>query len=894
MSSSASISRRSVLKYTLMPQIFPRLKTLFGGGFGHLSYFIAVVFNTLRILPDNHIYLNKASHGHYSVIQALSAAANHIPFNRKNIDKVTIFGVVLMGLAMMALQIVLLVMTLFTGRAMAYNGPGLGPRTLPEFFDNANTDTDLAFRFLDLVFGIPNIFNSSEMGTTPFHEGLHALFEFYSFGLLIVATIIIVYLTMAIVMETAESGVPFGKRFNKAWAPVRIVLFFGLLLPMPSGINLAQYLLLNAAKLGSNVATNSWILFDQTSASAYAGRPDQLIARPNTPDLTGLLSFMVLSKACSWAEGKANGYDVQAYLVYGPGASNSVLLDSAPAFSTVANNVQGGNVIFRFGVKDDTLYERELGAVRPVCGELVLPLTDVAQPGSAYIQQGYIEMVRCLWDGSSGSVFQCNLGTRLDLIGQRYTEKYGNFVPRVPDPDMTLVEGGHLRTFLVMSLNNSFNQVLEGAMTEQTDSAAATDSNSFENPLVAEQGWAGAGIWFNKIAEQNGAFTAAVFNQPQVRKMPEVMEFIRVEKMKQDVNIPPLDTYTPSLSSGQPFPFETPEQLEVSTILKQLYTRFADERAIEFYVANPVSHANRSTGNTMIDTINLIMGTQGLFDMCRNTDIHPLAQLASLGKGLVEHSIRGFGLAAGVGLIASVASIVEPGVGASLRSITGFFINIATIGLMMGIVLFYVIPFLPFIYFFFAVMTWVKSIFEAMVGMPLWALAHIRIDSEGMPGDSAEAGYYYILEIFLRPIFIIISFLGAIIIFSSLVKVLNQVFYLVISNLSGHTAGTASTNCFVPPGSGGSLPDETAYKRGTVDEFFYTAIYTIIVYLMATPCFKLVDAVPDRLMRWLGTGISTFGAQDGDPAQGLVKNVTAGAGMIGGKLQGTALMGFFK
>jgi hypothetical protein len=63
---------------------------------------------------------------------------------------------------------------------------------------------------------------------------------------------------------------------------------------------------------------------------------------------------------------------------------------------------------------------------------------------------------------------------------------------------------------------------------------------------------------------------------------------------------------------------------------------------------------------------------------------------------------------------------------------------------------------------------------------------------------------------------------------------------------------------------------------------------------MATPCFKLIDAVPDRLMRWLGTGISTFGAQDGDPAQGLVKNVTAGAGLIGGKLQGTAIMGFFK
>ena len=63
--------------------------------------------------------------------------------------------------------------------------------------------------------------------------------------------------------------------------------------------------------------------------------------------------------------------------------------------------------------------------------------------------------------------------------------------------------------------------------------------------------------------------------------------------------------------------------------------------------------------------------------------------------------------------------------------------------------LFYIIPFMPFIYFFFAVGTWVKAIFEAMVGVPLWALAHIRIDGQGLPGDAAMNGYYLLLEIFV-------------------------------------------------------------------------------------------------------------------------------------------------
>jgi hypothetical protein len=202
------------------------------------------------------------------------------------------------------------------------------------------------------------------------------------------------------------------------------------------------------------------------------------------------------------------------------------------------------------------------------------------------------------------------------------------------------------------------------------------------------------------------------------------------------------------------------------------------------------------------------------------------------------------------------------------------------------------LPFLPFIYFFFAVMTWIKSIFEAMVGMPLWALAHLKIDGEGMPGDAAASGYFYILEIFLRPTFIIVSFLGGIIIFTAMVKVLNEIFYLVLTNLTGHISMEGTTDCFAPPGSNIG-PSESEFKRGPIDEFFYTVIYTIVVYMIALPCFKLVDDIPDNIMRWLGAGISSFGSQDGDPARGLMTNVAGGAALIGGQMSGSAnKMGF--
>ena len=51
----------------------------------------------------------------------------------------------------------------------------------------------------------------------PIHHALHQMFQIYSIGLLVVASIITVYFAVTIVVETAQTGTPFGKRFNKVW-----------------------------------------------------------------------------------------------------------------------------------------------------------------------------------------------------------------------------------------------------------------------------------------------------------------------------------------------------------------------------------------------------------------------------------------------------------------------------------------------------------------------------------------------------------------------------------------------------------------------------------------------------------------------------------------------------
>jgi hypothetical protein len=304
-----------------------------------------------------------------------------------------------------------------------------------------------------------------------------------------------------------------------------------------------------------------------------------------------------------------------------------------------------------------------------------------------------------------------------------------------------------------------------------------------------------------------------------------------------------------------------------------------------------------SSGNIVIDVINALLGTKGLFDMCANADIHAMAQISGLGKGLIETAIRNIGFA-----MFGTAGTLIPYIGPALGAANSFLFTIAGISILIGFIMFYLVPFLPFLYFFFAVGGWIKGLFEAMVGLPLWALAHLRIDGQGLPGDAAINGYFLILEIFLRPILIVFGLLASVTIFGAMIKVLNEIFYLATSNLAGYESaisvaagaggGAAPTGCTGGGGGGGIAEVGSAeWIRGPIDEFFFTVIYAILVYMIGMSTFKLIDMIPNNILRWMGTGVNSYNDQAGETAEGLMQKVAVGGTMISGQVQGALSQG---
>lgn len=143
-----------------------------------------------------------------------------------------------------------------------------------------------------------------------------------------------------------------------------------------------------------------------------------------------------------------------------------------------------------------------------------------------------------------------------------------------------------------------------------------------------------------------------------------------------------------------------------------------------------------------------------------------------------------------------------------------------------------------------------------------------------------------VFEIFIRPILIVFGLIASILIFASLVKVLNEIFYLVIANMSGHDP-IDSTACFKSPDaasdtSGGKTG--TDFMRGTIDEFFYTIVYAIVVYMIGLSCFKLIDLIPNNILRWMGAGVKSFNDLRGDSAEDMLSTLTVGGGALGSQI----------
>jgi conjugal transfer/type IV secretion protein DotA/TraY len=860
--------KRQFFSYIFMPGIMPQIKELGRGSFGYLAFLIALVYQAVRILPNTHPYTQYENLGSFGIRQVIAEAAHNIKLSKENIDQIIVFFAVIAGLIIMALQVIGFVLLLVTGNAWAQD---ITPDSFGGIFHTQNPDTDIAFHMMREVFGVPNMFGALEGadaaagvdGRTNLHKALHAMFQFYNLAILVVAIIVFIYYIIVVVGETAQSGTPFGQRFNHIYAPLRLVVAIGLLVPLNYGFNGAQYLTFFAAKMGSGFATTGWTEFNRALVDSNPLGADNatLIAPTKAPDIESLVEFMAVAVTCREAYKVKNDRIIEAMVeINQNGIANLPLTENTmKTLAEMEKYNKDIRIFFGHPDRDDDTEIPEAVRYKSKCGSIIIPF-NLAMSGTetefdpAFLQKRHFQEIIALWNN-----------TTLKEIGEKYANHYNNCY--------TIDCGGGLPSSDKKEAVLSVTRFNVNEYIKENYNAARENLDLKIQQETLKRGWGGAGIWYNRIAQINGAYVIAVRNIPQPQKFPEIMEKVVKEKQKNDTKLSGCKTFEPNISGDKSIklPLGSSDYYYASTL----------DAAYQYWTCDKATNSS----NFFLDAASAVFGLNGLLTIRDNienedgttTEIHPLAKLSALGKGLIESAIRNMSLGIASSLGSGFASAVgATQVGGALGALSSMFVSIATIGLSIGFITYYILPFLPFIYFFFALGNWVKSIFEAMVGAPLWALAHLRIDGDGLPGKMAMNGYLLIFEIFLRPILTVFGLLGGMAVFTALAAITNEIFDIVVS-----------------VGIGVDLAEEadSIISMHIVDVFFFTTVYAIILYMMAVSSFKMINLVPNNILRWLGHSVAAFSDNAPDPTQGMTQYAAIGGARIGGQLAGGITQG---
>jgi conjugal transfer/type IV secretion protein DotA/TraY len=880
-----SLDTKAAAKALLLPGVLPRLKDLFGSPLIFLAYGYAYLFYMVKLLPEHHPYLQKQNFGKFGIFQVLGAASENISFELKNIDRIIAYFSVLASLFIIIILGIMALLYVVMGAAWA-QAPSLSQLILTP----APAD-DIALMMLDATFGIPGIFHSSMMpaAPSPFHAAMQtALFGLYNYMFLFIGVIILCIHVMHAVFDTIQSGTLFGRKFNSFWGPFRLLLGVGLLLPVAYGMNSAQYIMLYTAKFGSGLATNAWTaLTDQAvipigGVEIQANNYRNLITEPPRPNISGLIGFMHLVKTCEYFYEQINdGHaefdkDIRAYHIY---RNSSTEITAPGQYNTAIANAEGQSINIVFGHKETSAAtgteqaQRYAGNVIPYCGEVTVEVTNAFSPGARAAQSAYLDIVINLFQQAPLAVFAHQMHyLYMSGVDCPTPAEYNDILlttttcaPDIPEAYKT--------TYFHDTLQALADTPVAAAV------AALQASNEFAyTATLRGRGWAGAGLWYGQVSDLNGSMMEAVMQVPSATKLPLILTKILEMRTQEETDVAAEDMFSLTSADG--------------SIIKDIGSTIAGEQDLvkvldETYklMLGPESAIKTSTiddtspMSAIESIINMIFGTAGITNMSNNSDTHAMFQLTAIGKGLIETSIRNLLTStlasASGGFFSQLNTPAAKALGDVSSAIAGFASMIGGLTLTAGIILYYIVPLMPFMYFFFACGRWVKSVFEALVGAPLWALAHLKYDGEGL-GDMAMSGYYLIFEIFIRPILIVFGLIAALSIFGALVTILNDTWSIVTTNLTGfdHNADPADW--------------DIDGVRSRIDQLFFSIFYVIVIYVMAQSSFKLIDLIPNQILRWMGSSTSSFGDMAQDPLDTLTRTAAISGSQMVPQVTGAA------
>lgn len=260
------------LAFFLLPQ--------FWRSFGHFSHIRPIFVQTLTmmlaqagLLPLNHPAMRNGYDAEGKRI-AIADIMGEAWYNLRTLPNMGfyqwgIFGSIVMMFATVIGALLMSMSYLFLGtvakaqifqlaaKDTTMSAPGFPGAPVAGLFDRSQSATgDLAIGILDKV-----LRQGSVGGGGTMQQAIGPMFGTYSTGVLVIASVVVFWSIVSIIIDSARTGQFGGGRHNMVWAPIRFVFALALLIPVGGMFNGGQMVVMKLAEWGSNLGSNMWTTY---------------------------------------------------------------------------------------------------------------------------------------------------------------------------------------------------------------------------------------------------------------------------------------------------------------------------------------------------------------------------------------------------------------------------------------------------------------------------------------------------------------------------------------------------------------------------------------------------------------------------------------------------------
>lgn len=702
---------------------------------------------------------------------------------------------------------------------------------------------DLSISYLSTIFGVVD---GVLHGTGS--QILGTMFGAFNSIILVMASTILSYVLFTSILNTSHEGEFLGKKWSSIWIPLRTVGGIGLLLPKATGYSFIQILVMWVVVQGVGAADEVWnVTLNYINRNGSIIEPIQSLdpkkgAGANNTFLIDKAGSILKSEVCMLAVQNAltNQY-------YSTDPNQKVLVpDFLTSLAVTGKGLDGKNTGLPIN------YTKDIGGYITFPGKL---------PGAFSNLQGMCGMVSWNFIGNKADNGQIDNPAKLNAndsasIAMRQMTldltAQANAIANILSPPSK----NHLPVSLIQLKTTDFDSFRNNLVDAGEDyfaiikpalrSLADDESNKYKDFIndAKKSGWILAGSYYYNMARLNQS----------IRKNSGTLAI--TDKISPEFN-PDYDANTFS-------------QIKDDNVLVNLKNNLSStNNVIDSYVATEKAQAANSNNpdesdpslpkhpanvNPIGALASAILNTifprvqdfeTHLADRINNKDMDPIVALASVGNDLVSmveqvwisllSVITGLGL---VGIGAGFASGFWT-VGAAVNgmlAITNLLMLVVpmftvwmSVNFVLGSILSYYVPLIPFFLFAFGSITWFAVVLEAILAAPLVALGITHPEGHDFLGK-AEQSIMLLASVFLRPMLMIFGFIFGIILSYVALSVFNHGFSIAAQFLNDYNGDIFSI----------------VYQTAMM------AIYSAAVLAIVNRSFAMIYEVPNKVLRWIG------------------------------------------